>query len=253
MQRSGHQLHIDGNPFYYVGAVSLSDIASTACVTWRMRIRSPTSRPMPPRRGHRPAPHPACGFFSTGRLLAGRQGQGRPSLRRQLLQHCCGEHLSLPASPLTGSAAGSVCHSEPLQPHLAQLALCRYVQNVGLKVIRVWAFNTRMPYAAGQYDYYQVRGLDYVADSASRHGEETTDGNSILLHTLESAALSCTAAWTCPCTYVLQHCFDVCLLLSSMLHPRMAQRSRRDWVKPGSDMLCDPHMACCMYAATRYL
>ncbi|MEW5311635.1 MAG: hypothetical protein WDW38_003333 [Sanguina aurantia] len=40
----------------------------------------------------------------------------------------------------------------------------------GLTVIRVWGFNHRMPYAPGQYDEDEFKGLDYIVDSAARHG-----------------------------------------------------------------------------------
>ncbi|PNH11950.1 Mannan endo-1,4-beta-mannosidase 1 [Tetrabaena socialis] len=39
----------------------------------------------------------------------------------------------------------------------------------GLKVIRTWAFNHRMPYAWGKYDEGEFQGLDYIVDSAGRH------------------------------------------------------------------------------------
>ncbi|KXZ42513.1 hypothetical protein GPECTOR_139g669 [Gonium pectorale] len=39
----------------------------------------------------------------------------------------------------------------------------------GLKVIRLWAFNHRMPYAWGKYDETEFQGLDYIVDSAGRH------------------------------------------------------------------------------------
>ncbi|KXZ42518.1 hypothetical protein GPECTOR_139g674 [Gonium pectorale] len=39
----------------------------------------------------------------------------------------------------------------------------------GLKVIRLWAFNRRMPYAWGKYDETEFQGLDYIVDSAGRH------------------------------------------------------------------------------------
>ncbi|GFR39986.1 hypothetical protein Agub_g519 [Astrephomene gubernaculifera] len=44
-----------------------------------------------------------------------------------------------------------------------------YCNQFGLKVIRLWAFNHRMPYAWGKYDETQFQGLDYIVDSAGRH------------------------------------------------------------------------------------
>ncbi|PNW86843.1 hypothetical protein CHLRE_02g098000v5 [Chlamydomonas reinhardtii] len=44
-----------------------------------------------------------------------------------------------------------------------------WANKFGLKVIRLWAFNHRMPYQWGGYDETQFRGLDYIVDSAGRH------------------------------------------------------------------------------------
>ena len=44
------------------------------------------------------------------------------------------------------------------------------LQSLGLNVIRLWAFNYRMPYAWGKYDEAEFQGLDYIVDSASRWG-----------------------------------------------------------------------------------
>ncbi|KAG2426900.1 hypothetical protein HXX76_012687 [Chlamydomonas incerta] len=44
-----------------------------------------------------------------------------------------------------------------------------WANKFGLKVIRLWAFNHRMPYQWAGYDETQFRGLDYIVDAAGRH------------------------------------------------------------------------------------
>ena len=46
----------------------------------------------------------------------------------------------------------------------------RRLQQLGLKVIRTWAFNIGMPLKLLTYDARQFAGLDYVVWSAKRHG-----------------------------------------------------------------------------------
>ncbi len=41
---------------------------------------------------------------------------------------------------------------------------------IGIKVIRTWAFNSRMPSSWGQYDEGQFQGLDLIISLARKHG-----------------------------------------------------------------------------------
>lgn len=43
-------------------------------------------------------------------------------------------------------------------------------QDLGLKVVRVWGFNSKLPSAPGVYDEAQFRQLDYIIAAADKHG-----------------------------------------------------------------------------------
>ena len=46
--------------------------------------------------------------------------------------------------------------------------ICRYIQRLGLKVGRTWAFNSGLPNLPGQYDEEQFEALDFVIYAAGR-------------------------------------------------------------------------------------
>ena len=50
------------------------------------------------------------------------------------------------------------------------------MQRLGLKVGRVWAFNSRLPFGPDQYDEAQFRHLDYIVSSAAKHNIKLVGG-----------------------------------------------------------------------------
>jgi hypothetical protein len=44
------------------------------------------------------------------------------------------------------------------------------LQRIGLKVLRLWGFNSGVPYEPGRYDDKKATGLDYVIAGAAKRG-----------------------------------------------------------------------------------
>ena len=56
--------------------------------------------------------------------------------------------------------------ASPLPNHLLFDCLFLLLQRLGIKVIRIWGFNDKLPSAPGKYDEGQFRGLDQVIAAA---------------------------------------------------------------------------------------
>jgi hypothetical protein len=73
---------------------------------------------------------------------------------------------------ITGHDVTRVANTHP-QPALSAGKPALHVadlQRIGLKVLRLWGFNSGVPYEPGRYDDKKATGLDYVIAGAAKRG-----------------------------------------------------------------------------------
>ncbi|PNH10658.1 Mannan endo-1,4-beta-mannosidase 1 [Tetrabaena socialis] len=85
----------------------------------------------------------------------------------------CGAQLCLDGSPFYFQGADSYWLIDYVKRDPSMIdTFFDYCNQFGLRVIRLWAFNHKMPYAGPipQYDEDEFTGLDFIVDSAGRKG-----------------------------------------------------------------------------------